>query len=220
MCDMTASIRIIIADDHTIFRSGLNMLLNSEPDIDVVGEAEDGHAAVAAAVDLHPDVVLMDIGMPNLNGIEATKKIKEQAPDIHILVLTMHRSDEYFFKMLEAGASGYILKGAETSELISAVRAVANGDVFLYPSMAGRLVKEFLQRSAKLSDPSTRLTEREMEILQMIAKGFTNKEIASRSVLSPSTVHSHRANLLQKLQLNSRRELVQYAIEHGLLNSH
>jgi two-component system response regulator NreC len=220
MCDMTASIRIIIADDHTIFRSGLNMLLNSEPDIDVVGEAEDGHAAVAAAVDLHPDVVLMDIGMPNLNGIEATKKIKEQAPDIHILVLTMHRSDEYFFKMLEAGASGYILKGAETSELISAVRAVANGDVFLYPSMAGRLVKEFLQRSAKLSDPSTRLTEREMEILQMIAKGFTNKEIASRLVLSPSTVHSHRANLLQKLQLNSRRELVQYAIEHGLLNSH
>jgi two-component system response regulator NreC len=212
-------IRIIIADDHTIFRSGLNMLLNAEPDIAVIGEAEDGQVAVTLAEELNPDVVLMDIGMPNLNGIEATIKIKENAPDIRILVLTMHRSDEYFFKMLEAGASGYILKGAETSELIEAVRTVARGDVFLYPSMAGKLVKEYLDRSNPPADPIAKLTEREMEILQMIAEGFTNKEIASKLVVSPSTVHSHRANLLQKLHLSSRRELVQYAIKHGLLRS-
>jgi two-component system response regulator NreC len=216
---MTEPIKIVIADDHTIFRSGLNMLLNSEPDITVVGEAEDGAVAVELAQKLSPDVILMDIGMPTLNGIEATEKIKELDPQIRILVLTMHRSDDYFFKMLEAGASGYILKGAETNELINAVRSVALGDVFLYPSMARYLVKEYLSRAEEPSSPSSKLTKRETEILGMIAEGFTSKEIADKLVLSPSTVHSHRANLLQKLHLSSRHELVQYAIKHGLLKN-
>jgi two-component system response regulator NreC len=214
---MPEQIRVIIADDHTIFRSGLNMLLSSEPDINVIGEAEDGQSAIQLAKELNPDVILMDIGMPELNGIEATERIKLETPDINILVLTMHRSDEYFFKMLEAGASGYILKGAETSELINAVRSVAKGEVFLYPSMAGRLVKEYLSQSAASKISSAKLTKREREILQLIAEGFTNKEIAKKLVLSPSTVHSHRTNLLHKLNLNSRHELVQYAREHGLM---
>ncbi len=214
---MPEQIRVIIADDHTIFRSGLNMLLSSESDINVIGEAEDGQSAIQLAKELNPDVILMDIGMPELNGIEATERIKLESPDINILVLTMHRSDEYFFKMLEAGASGYILKGAETSELINAVRSVAKGEVFLYPSMAGRLVKEYLSQSASSKISSAKLTKREREILQLIAEGFTNKEIAKKLVLSPSTVHSHRTNLLHKLNLNSRHELVQYAREHGLM---
>ncbi len=214
---MSDPITVIIADDHTIVRSGVNMLLSSEPDITVIGEAVDGEAAIRLSQELKPDVVLMDIGMPGINGMQATREIKSKLPETNVLVLTMHRSEEYFFQMLEAGASGYVLKGAETNELINAVRVVARGDVFLYPSMARRLVAEYLSQTG--SDPSEggKLTDREREILQLIAQGFTNKEIAERLVLSPSTIHSHRTNLMHKLNLSSRHELVQYARTHGLL---
>ncbi len=214
---MSETIRVLIADDHTIVRSGLNLLLSSEPDIEVIGEATDGHTAVQMAAEVSPDVVLMDIGMPGLNGFQATREIKEQNPAANILVLTMHRSDEYFFQMLEAGASGYILKGAETSELIHAVRIVARGDVFLYPSMAGRLVQQFLSHTGSESATGPKLTPREREILKLVAEGFTNREIADRLVVSPSTVHTHRTNLMQKLNLHTRHELVQYAKRHGFL---
>lgn len=214
---MPEEINVIIADDHTIVRSGLTLLLSSEPDINVIGEAVDGEAAIRLCQELKPDVVLMDIGMPGINGMEATVQIKSKLPDTQVLVLTMHRSDEYFFQMLEAGASGYILKGAETSELINAVRAVARGDVFLYPTMARRLVTEYLGQLSADQPGEQRLTQREREILQLIVEGFTNKEIADKLVLSPSTVHSHRTNLMQKLNLTSRHELVQYARKHGLL---
>ncbi len=214
---MADPIRVLIADDHTIVRSGLNLLLSSEPDIQVVGEASDGAAAVEMAEQLRPNVVLMDIGMPGVNGVEATRQIKQRVPECDILVLTMHRSDEYFFEMLDAGASGYILKGAETSELIQAVHAVARGDVFLYPSMARGLVRQYLSLSAAGASGGPALTPRESEIARMVAEGFSNREIADKLVVSPSTVHSHRSNLMRKLGLSTRRELVQYARQRGLI---
>ena len=214
---MPEPIRVLIADDHTIVRSGVNLLLSSEPDIEVVGEATDGISAVELAQQFKPDVVLMDIGMPELDGFEATRRIRERVPEANVLVLTMHRSDEYLFQMLEAGALGYVLKGAETSELINAVRTVARGEVFLYPSMARRLVQQFLRQVG--ADPSERprLTPREKQILNLVAEGYSNKEIAERLVVSPSTVHSHRTNLMQKLGLSTRHELVQYARRQGLI---
>lgn len=214
---MSDSIRVVIADDHTIVRSGLKLLMSSEDGIEVIGEAPDGAAAVELVQELQPDVVLMDIGMPGLNGLEATRRIKELTPDVSVLVLTMHRSEEYFFQMLEAGASGYILKGAETSDLISAVRSVARGDVFIYPSMARRLLQEYLSHFGSEDPDLPRLTPREKEILRYIAEGYTSKEIAAKLVISASTVHTHRTNLMHKLNLTKRHELVQYARKHGLI---
>ncbi|MFV1859609.1 MAG: response regulator [Anaerolineales bacterium] len=215
---MPKRIRVLIADDHTIVRSGLHLLLELETDIDVVGEATDGVLAVSLAKELLPDIVLMDIGMPELNGIEATRQIKESAANVAILILTMHRSDEYFFRALEAGASGYVLKGAESAELIQAIRAVASGDVFLYPSVARQLVQQYLSQ-AEIDPPGgPKLTHREREIMKFIAEGYTSKEIAEQLVVSPSTVHSHRSNLMQKLNLSKRHELVEYARRHGFFH--
>lgn len=209
-------IRILIADDHTIVRSGVQLLLEGEPDMEVVGEALTGDAAVEMAQSLQPDVILMDIAMPGLDGIEATRRIREKSPHIGILVLTMHRSDEHFFAMLKAGASGYVLKAAETNELLSAIRSVARGEAFLYPAMAKRLMQDYLSRTPDLEDPGVSpLTPREKEILRLIADGYTNKEIAERLVLSPSTVHSHRNNLMRKLNLNTQHGLIQYARDRG-----
>lgn len=214
---MADKIRILIADDHTIFRSGLKLLLSSEPAFEVVAEAEDGAQAIDLAKQLQPDVVLMDIGMPGINGYEATQRIKEEAPNVNVLALTMHRSEEYFFKMLDAGASGYVLKGAETGELIHALKTVAQGDAFLYPSMARRLVDRYLQTQSGENIDQNRLTSREQEILQMIADGYSNNDIAEKLVISPSTVHTHRTNIMQKLGLSKRHELVQYARNQGLI---
>jgi two-component system response regulator NreC len=215
---MPEDIRVLIADDHTIVRSGLHLLLESEPDIEVVGEATDGIEAIKLAAELQPDVVLMDIGMPELNGVEATREIKTNHPDMVVLILTMHRSDEYFFQVLEAGASGYVLKGAETTELITAVRSVARGDVFLYPSVARQLVQQYLSQVDVDHPGGAKLTDREREILKLIAEGYSTKDIAEQLVVSPSTVHSHRTNLMQKLNLSKRHELVQYAREQGLFH--
>ncbi|HLE29717.1 MAG TPA: response regulator transcription factor [Anaerolineales bacterium] len=216
---MADKIRVLIADDHTIVRSGVRLLLQGEPDIEVVGEALDGDEAVALAESLRPDMVLMDIAMPGTSGLDATRRIKARFPEMRVLVLTMHRSDEYFFEMLKAGASGYVLKGAEISELISAVRTVAQGEVFLYPTMAKQLLQDYLSRVKEPeSSGQPALTQREKEILHLLAEGYSNKEIAERLVLSPSTIHSHRTNLMRKLNLSSRYELIQYARQRGLLS--
>jgi two-component system response regulator NreC len=213
---MADQIRVLIADDHTIVRSGVRMLLEAEPDIAVVGEALNGNEAVALAENLEPHVVLMDISMPGMDGIQATQHIKDRWPDINILVLTMHRSDDYFFQVLKAGASGYLLKGAETSELIQAVRIVARGEVFLYPTMASKLVKGYLHISRKNNEIESLLSQREIEILELIVEGYSYKEIAEKLVISSSTVHSHRNNLMKKLGLSKRSELIQYARQQGL----
>ncbi len=215
---MADKVRVLIADDHTIVRAGLRLLLQAEPDIEVVGEALNGDEALALAESLQPDVVLMDIAMPGTDGLEATRQIKARFPDMHVLVLTMHRSDEYFFEMLNAGASGYVLKGAETNELIGAIRAVARGEVFLYPTMAKQLLQDYLNRLKEVQGSlQPTLTPREKEILRLLAEGYSNKEIAEHLIVSPSTVHSHRTNLMRKLNLSSRRELIRYARERGLI---
>ena len=214
---MADLIRVLIADDHTIVRSGVRLLLAAEPDIEVVGEALNGREAVTQAESLQPDVILMDITMPEMDGLEATRQIKNRYPDIHVLVLTMHRSDEYFFEMLQAGASGYVLKGAETSELINAVRVVSRDEVFLYPTMAQKLVQGYLSLVEWDEDNLPSLSPREKEILHLLAEGYSNKEIAEKLVVSPSTVHTHRSNLMDKLELSNRRELIQYARQRGII---
>lgn len=214
---MTDTLRVLIADDHTIVRSGIRLLLEAEPDINVVGEALDGSQALAMVQALLPDVVLMDIAMPGMDGLEATLQIKSNWPEIKILVLTMHRSDEYFFEMLKAGASGYILKGAETSDLIKAVRVVGRGEVFLYPTMAQKLVSDYLQSWEAESDAGTSLSQREKQVLKLLVEGYSNKEIAEKLVVSPSTIYTHYSNLLNKLGFSSRHELIQYARKRGFI---
>ena len=213
---MPDPIRVMIADDHTIVRSGVRLLLAAEPDIEVVGEARNGREAVELADALKPDIVLMDISMPEMDGLEATRLIKAAHPQVQVLILTMHRSDEYFFEMLKAGASGYILKGAKTSELIDAVRAVCEGEVYLNPRMAQKLVQGYLNLVEWNTEDGLSLSPREKEILRLLAEGYTSKEIAEKLVVSSSTVHTHRSNLMSKLGLSTRRELMQYARQHGL----
>src|SRR5512134_767467 len=189
---MSDRIRVLIADDHIIVRSGIRLLLEAEPDIDVVGEALEGREALNLVEKHLPDVVLMDIAMPGMDGLEATRLIKASWPQVKVLVLTMHRSDEYFFEMLKAGASGYILKGAETSDLIHAVRVVGRGEVFLYPAMAQKLVKDYLSYVEWGEKTGSSLSSREKEILLLLGEGYSTNEIAAKLVISPSTVHSHR----------------------------
>lgn len=214
---MTKIIRVIVADDHTIVRSGVRLMLEAEADIEVVGEASSGREVVRQVSSLGPDVVLMDIGMPDMDGLEATRAIKGEHPDTQVLALTMHRSDEYLFEMLRAGASGYILKGANTEDLIHAVRVVGRGEVFLYPAVAGKLVSDYLNKAYGDDDIEPGLSDREKEVLRYLAEGYSSKEIANKLVVSPSTVHTHRSNLMNKLGLGTRHELVDYARRRGML---
>jgi two-component system, NarL family, response regulator NreC len=211
-------IRLLLVDDHQIVRAGLRMLFQSEKDMEIVGEVGSGEEAVKAVRDLKPDVVLMDVIMPGMSGIEATRRIKEASPKTAVLALTMHEDEQYFFEMLQAGASGYVPKRAAPDDLVSGIRVVGQGDVFLYPTLAKYLVKEFVQRSDRgLLAASEKLTPREREILTLIAEGFSNREIAEELVISVKTVDRHRENIMRKLNLHNRVELVKYAIEKGLI---
>jgi two-component system response regulator NreC len=195
------------------------MMLNAQPDMEVIGEAQDGRHAIQEALRLRPDVVLMDITMPDMNGIEATRQIKKELADIKVLVLTMHENEEYVFQALRAGASGYILKEAADTELITALHIVQNGHFYLSPTAQSVMVGDYLQRvhSGEEKDSYNSLTEREREILKLVAEGFTNNQIAERLVISPKTVDTHRTHVMDKLNLHSRAELVKYAMRRGLL---
>jgi two-component system, NarL family, response regulator NreC len=212
-----ASIRIVLADDHALFREGLRLILESQPDIQVVGEAASGNEVVRLARTLHPHVVVMDLTMPD-GGLEATEAIKRELADVQVLVLTMHDSQEYFFRVLQAGASGYVVKGAHKADLLAAVRAVASGGVYLYPTVAKQVVGDYLRQARRgATDQLATLTEREREVLLLLAEGRTGREIAEQLVLSPATVERHRANLMGKLGLHSRAELIKYAVRRGLI---
>ncbi|HID86344.1 MAG TPA: response regulator transcription factor [Anaerolineae bacterium] len=214
-----SKIRVLLADDHTILREGIRALLAAQPDIEVVGEAANGREAVARARELQPDVVLMDIAMPLLNGLEATRRIKKEHPEIGVLVLTMHDSQEYVSQILRAGASGYVIKEAAAEDLVSAIRAVHGGGAFLHPSVARMLVDDYLRRVEAKEEGGgyEGLTDREREIFQLIAEGHTNREIADLLCLSVKTVQTHRAHIMEKLDLHDKGELIKYAIRQGII---
>jgi two-component system, NarL family, response regulator NreC len=213
--------RLLLVDDHAVVRSGLKMLLSAEGDVEIVGEASTAAQAMEAAGVVKPDVILMDIGLPDLSGIDATREIKRRFPQISIVALTIHEDEEYFFKMLEAGASGYVPKRAAPEELLIAIRAAASGEVYLYPSLAKLLVKDYLdqERPADAKANLDGLTTREHEVLTYLAEGANNEKIAGALVISPKTVERHRENIMRKLNLHSRSELVRYAIRKGIIKA-
>lgn len=213
------TIRLLLVDDHAVIRLGMRMLFDSEADIEIVAEAENGAQAITAVQQHHPDIVLMDIGLPDMSGIEATRRIKEQSPETSIVALTIHEDKEYFFQMLDAGATGYVPKRAAPQELITAIRTAAAGEVYLFPSMAKYLVKDYLsqQTEDKEKDSLSELTPREQEVLILLADGATNADIADELFISPKTVARHRENIMRKLNLHSRTELVKYAIRKGII---
>jgi len=211
------SIRILIADDHAVLRAGLRALLSNEPDLEIVAEASDGDETVRVARETQPDVVLMDISMPGRGGIEATLRLMELHPAVRVLILTMHEDKTLLHAAMQAGAAGYILKRALESELLNAIHAVARGDLYVHPAMTRALLENVGVMAASSRAPASALTSRERDVLRLIAKGHTNRQIAEILSLSVRTVESHRASLTDKLELHSRVELVRYAREHGLL---
>ena len=214
-----SKIQVLLVEDHTIVRKGLRSLLLAEAGIEVTGEAKDGREAIEKVQQLHPDVVLMDIAMPTLNGLEATRQIKKRFPEVRVVALTMHADDGYLFQILRAGASGYVVKQAAPTELVSAIQAAYRGDSFLSPSISRKIVEAYI-RQAELTgerDSYDRLTGREREVLQLIAEGYLNREIAELLHVSVKTVEAHRAHLMDKLDIHSTAELTQYAIRKGVI---
>lgn len=213
-------ITILIADDHTLIRSGIATLLQSNKDFAIVGEAEDGEDAVHKTGELRPMVVVIDLSMPKLSGIEATKIIKKRYPETNVLVLTMHENEEYVYQILKSGAAGYVLKSAGKEELSTAIRAAAKGEKFFSPRisqiMADGYVKRLEQQSTDPTQGDALLTRREREVLGMVARGLTNQQIADQLFISPRTVDTHRTNIMQKLNIHDLANLVRYAMEHGI----
>ncbi len=215
---MTNKLRILIVDDHQIIRDGLKGLINAEADMEVVGEAGDGQMAWQQAKELQPDVVLMDVSMPKLNGAKATERLKKDRPETKVLALTAHEDKGYIGQMLQAGASGYVLKIAAAEELIKAIRVVVGGGAYLDPAVADKVVSNYIrQKSTKQSARSGALTGREEEVLRLVAQGYINKEIAASLDISVKTVESHKTNFMEKLGLHSRAEIVRYALGQGWL---
>jgi len=213
-------IRVLLADDHGIFRAGVRLLLHSQPDVEVVGEASDGREAVRLARELTPDVVLMDISMPGVDGFEATREIRRLSEHISVLALTMYESEEQLFRIIEAGANGYVPKKAVPTDLLAAIRAVHREGAFLHPSAARALLRDFATRSSQSRDRDGRdgLTDREVEVLKLLAAGHHNRDIGDILGIAVGTVERHRANIMEKLNLHSRTDLIKYAIRRKLVD--
>lgn len=211
-----AKIRVVLVDDHAVLREGLRSLLSMQADIDVVGEASNGREALELIGKLKPDVAVLDVAMPEMDGVEATRRIKQDFPETRVLILTQHDNREYVFSLLQAGAVGYVLKKSGGAEVITAIRSAFAEGAFLPPNIAREVMERFIQRPPQEGQPH--LTDREKEVLRLIAEGKTNKEIAELLCLSVKTVMAHRTNIMEKLDLHSRTELVKYAIRQGLIS--
>lgn len=218
-------IRLVLADDHAVVRSGTRELLEQQPDLKIVGEASDGEEAVELAQELEPDVVVMDVRMPKVNGVEATRRIKAALPDVRILVLTAHDDDEYVFALLQAGANGYLLKTAEIDELVRAIRTVASGQPALAPEVTGKVMAQFTSGKSlpdvvtDAQDNFDGLTDRELGILKLVGKGMSNKQIGKKLFISDRTVQAHLSNIFSKLGVNSRTEAVMHAVRRGWITT-
>jgi len=212
-------LRIFLADDHAVVRAGLKSLVNAQPDMEVIGEAADGRMAWEKARDCQPDIVVMDLSMPQLNGAQATARLKQARPQVKVLALTVHADKGYVQQLLQAGASGYVLKMAAAEELIHAIRIVAAGGVYLDPTVARKIVSNYMRQPASGDAlQGSQLSERETEVLCLIAKGYSNKEIAAQLDLSVKTVETYKARLMEKLELRSRVDIVRYALRQGWLH--
>jgi two-component system response regulator NreC len=214
-----APLRILLADDHVTVRHGLKLLIESQPDMKVVAEASDGNAAIESAMALKPDVVVMDISMPGMNGLVATRKLKQRQPATAIVTLTRHSDDAYLQELLRAGVSGYVLKQSAPTELLQAIRAAAAGGQYLDSTLTARVTAAFLGKPNRVSRPVTAVSERESEVLRLIASGYSNKEIAAHLSLSVKTVEAHKANAMRKLGLSGRIDIVKYATLQGWLHN-
>jgi len=211
--------RIVLAEDHSTVREGIKMLVNAQTDMQVVGEANDGAAAIRTVRELRPDVVVMDISMPGMNGLVATRRLKQAQPDAAIVTLTRHSDDAYLEELLKAGVSGYVLKQSTPAELLQAIRAAAAGGQYLDSSLTERVTAGFLGRERKVTKTGVSLSEREADVLRLIASGYSNKEIAARLSLSVKTVEAHKANAMRKLGLGGRIDIVKYAVLQGWLQN-
>jgi DNA-binding NarL/FixJ family response regulator len=211
--------RILLADDHAMVRRGLRHVLDAEADLEVVAEADDGREAVALALDEDIDLVILDVTMPRLTGLQAANELLKRRPDLRVLILSMHDNEEYFFEAIRAGASGYVLKSAADRDLVEACRATMRGEPFIYPDAVRTLIRDYLERARNSEVPPDPLTPRESEIVKLIAEGYSNKAIAEELVISEKTVERHRANVLEKLGMHDRVELTRYAIRRGLVEA-
>jgi len=210
-------LRVVLADDHPIIRKGLRLLVNEQADMEVVGEADNGREAIAVAQRLHPDVVVMDVSMPELNGLKATEKLKELCPETKILTLTRHSDDGYLQQLLQAGSSGYVLKQSNPDELVRAIHAVANGQIYLDPAVVKTVVNKIGRHVPRSLPPGKQLSGREEEVLHLIAQGYLSKEVAARLRISIKTVEAHKANGMEKMGMKNRIDLVRYAMLQGWL---
>lgn len=213
--------RILIADDHAVLRSGLRLLLDAQPDFEVVAEASTGEETVERAIALRPDILLLDIAMPDLNGLDAARCIRQRAPEVRIIVLTMYDDEAYLRQFLEMGAAGYVLKKAADTELAAAIRAVHRGESFVYPSLMGRLIDSYLKQppSPATTEGNDGLSPREVDVLRLVALGYTNQQIANELCIGVSTVETHRTRIMEKLGLRGRAQLVRYALARGLVKN-